>query len=279
VAELGEASVPNIHRLCPSIDIVGVNSYGGAPSLLERYRKAGGTKPVLVTEFGPLGPWEVGKTSWDAPKEPTSTEKAAWYEKSARAIGADPLSLGSLAFLWGHKMERTPTWFGMFLSSGEKVASVDVVTRLWSGRPPENLCPTIEPLRVSAEQGDPGVSISASVVASDPEGQPLRYVWELRAEQDRPGAGGDAEPLTTKQKDAIKSEGKSAQVTLPKAPGQYRLYVYVYDPVGGAATANVPLLVKGKPSTPQLPPAPTCQAICTGILSYRASVRIRFQIP
>ena len=42
IAELGGEKVKNLHRLCPDIDIVGINSYGGAASVPQRYRKAGG---------------------------------------------------------------------------------------------------------------------------------------------------------------------------------------------------------------------------------------------
>src|SRR4051812_17599014 len=67
VAELGGARVKSIHAMCPHIDIVGINSYGGAPSIGERYKKAGGTKPYVLTEFGPAGTWECGKNSWGIP--------------------------------------------------------------------------------------------------------------------------------------------------------------------------------------------------------------------
>ena len=45
-ADIGGGRIKSINELCPDIDIHGVNSYGGAPSLLDRYRAAGGTKPV-----------------------------------------------------------------------------------------------------------------------------------------------------------------------------------------------------------------------------------------
>jgi hypothetical protein len=75
----------------------------------------------VITEFGPPGPWEVRKTSWGAPVEPTSTEKAKIYLRNhSGAIAAESAQcLGSYAFLWGHKQEATATWFGMFLPSGE----------------------------------------------------------------------------------------------------------------------------------------------------------------
>ena len=58
-AEIGGRRVEAVHSLCPDIDIMGINSYGGLPSVPERYRKLGGTKPIVITEFGPPGTWEI----------------------------------------------------------------------------------------------------------------------------------------------------------------------------------------------------------------------------
>ncbi|MGB0768334.1 MAG: glycoside hydrolase family 2 TIM barrel-domain containing protein, partial [Phycisphaeraceae bacterium] len=102
IAEVGGKKVEAIHRLCPSIDIVGINSYAGAKSLPTRYPKAGGTKPYVVAEFGPPGAWEVEKTSYGAPGELTSTQKGPVYRAVYEALDADRgMCLGSYAFLWG----------------------------------------------------------------------------------------------------------------------------------------------------------------------------------
>ena len=93
---------------------------------LPRYLKESGwTGPYVVTEWGATGHWESGKTSWGAPLENNSTTKAELYRKRYDAvIGSDTRQcLGSFVFLWEQKQERTPTWYGMFLGSGEATAT------------------------------------------------------------------------------------------------------------------------------------------------------------
>src|SRR5262249_25460334 len=143
---------------------VGVNSYGGAMSLPERLRKAGWTKPFVVTEFGPLGPWESPKTGWGAPVEANSTEKAIRYGQEYGHVVADNAGwcLGSYAFLWGHKQETTPTWFGMFLPTGEATGAVDEISKGWTGSWPKNRAPKIETFTFS----EAGKHVKPNTVAS-----------------------------------------------------------------------------------------------------------------
>jgi hypothetical protein len=252
-AEIGGGRVPGVQERCPAIDIHGINAYGGAPSLPERYRKAGGTKPYVLTEFGQPGSWESGKTSWGAPLELTSTDKAAYYRQSyERAVsGAPGLALGSYVFTWGFKMEATPTWFGMFLDDGARLGPVDAMTELWSGKPPANLAPNVKPLVVDGKaQVDPGAELRVAADIVDPEGGPLRVRWALRAEPDEYNTGGDFRPTLPDIDGAIVKGGvDGARVRMPREPGAYRLFVYAYDEPGSAATANVPLLVKGEVRT------------------------------
>jgi len=41
IAEIGGKKIEHINKLCPSIDIIGINTYAGGPSIAERYQKAG----------------------------------------------------------------------------------------------------------------------------------------------------------------------------------------------------------------------------------------------
>ena len=250
MAEIGGDRVKNVHRLCPNIDIVGINSYGGVASLPKRYAEAGGKKPYIVTEFGPPGVWESQKNAWGVTPEPTSTEKAAIYRRAyEQAIVSQPgACLGSYAFTWGNKQEATATWFGMLLADGSKLAAVDVMTELWSGKPPANRCPAIDKLALGGpDQVEPRAVVHAVLRLSDPEGDKLKVRWVLSREAEALGTGGDAEPTPETFADAITAgDDRRAEVKMPVDPGGYRLFAYVYDNHDGAAVGNVPLLVKGQ---------------------------------
>lgn len=247
VAEIGGDRVKNIHRLCPDIDIVGINSYGGAATLPQRYRDAGGTKPYVITEFGPAGMWEVTKNGWGAAPEPTSTEKAESYQKTyvANVTANAAQCLGSYAFLWGQKQEATATWFGLLLPDGSRLGGVDVLSELWTGKVPANRCPTIKAFSIAGEtKVKPHATVTARLDVSDPDQDPLNVQWVLQAEAQEFAVGGDAEAVPPTFPEAIvKSSGTSAEVKLPEGGGGYRLFAYIRDGKGNAAVANLPLYV------------------------------------
>ncbi len=252
-AEIGGGRISSIEKYGTAIDIHGINAYGGSPSIPERYRAAGANKPYILTEFGPPGEWEVAKNDWDAAYELTSTEKAQRYREiyQQAVLAAPGLALGSYVFIWGHKMEATATWFGMFLPDGSPLAAVDVMTELWSGQPPDNLAPAVKPLLVKGEsQLDPGSELQVASEIKDPEAGEVTVQWVLRREQQGEQIGGDYRAMLPDIEDAIiESRTDGAVVRMPEEPGAYRLFLYVYDDAGNAATANVPLLVKGEART------------------------------
>jgi hypothetical protein len=139
----------------------------------------------------------------------------------------------------------------MFLDDGSRTAAVDVMTELWSGDPPADLAPTVEQLVIEGPlQVDPGAEVQVQAGAADPEGGSLDGRWVLRVESGETSTGGDARPKMPDIEGAIvESRIDGARVRMPEQPGAYRLFFYAYDDAGNAATANVPLLVKGERRT------------------------------
>jgi hypothetical protein len=245
--EQWKRNLGEMDEFSPALDAVGLNAYADMLTLPEDLAKQGWKRPYLITEFGPRGHWQVAKTSWGARIEDSSTEKAEVYRRAfEHAIKGRPQCLGSFVFLWGWKMEKTHTWYGMFLEDGSRTEAVDVLAQFWTGKPPVNRSPRIGPgkIQMTREPGTP--LLHCSVEASDPEGDPLAIEWDLRRDvASNPAVGGDFELLEPAIKGAVlESKGAAAVIRLPEQAGNYRVFVYVRDGKGGAATANVPVLAK-----------------------------------
>ncbi|MCF8347096.1 MAG: glycosyl hydrolase family 2, partial [Bacteroidales bacterium] len=120
LAGIGKEEVDYISENCPNLDFLSIQIYGAIGNLPDFIRDAGYSGPYLVTEWGATGHWEVPHTSWNAPIENTSTEKARDFRhRYETVILADSANcLGSFVFLWGQKQERTPTWYGLFTEAG-----------------------------------------------------------------------------------------------------------------------------------------------------------------
>lgn len=252
-ADIGGGRIAGIDG-CEHIDIHGVNSYGGAPSLVERFEAGGGTKPIVLTEYGPPGTWEIGRTSFGAPPELTSTEKAALYGKLATdVVAAEPRILGGYAFLWGFKTEATATWFGLYLSDDTRLGGVDALADAWGGTL-DNRAPEVTPIAI--EGGDrvaPGATVRVNWTATDPDGDALNTRWVLRREILTESVGGDPQGLPPALTDAVVSQTvQSAELRMPESQGIHRLYAVVQDGKGAGAAASVPILV-GEPRAPTDP--------------------------
>ncbi|WP_345266656.1 glycoside hydrolase family 2 TIM barrel-domain containing protein [Nibrella viscosa] len=251
---------PRVVRLlkeeCPHIDLPSINSYRALPFFAENLQQSGWDGPYIVTEFGPPGAWESEKhTDWNIPVELTSSQKAEFIKEryTNDILGNASRCLGSYIFFWGQKQECTPTWFSLFTKSGEKTASADMMQYLWSGQWPVNRAPHLMSVRLQAADNTPanrlrpGQTYSAQVLVNDPEGDPLRYYWEVLPESDWRDLDGSVEKEvkpTPVDNVLITNNNAEIQLTGNLNPGPYRLFVYVYDDKGSVATANVPFLAE-----------------------------------
>jgi len=243
-----------IKERAPSIDIYGINTYGGLIGIDKEMRAYGWEKPYVITEWGPNGHWEVDKTKWGAPIEQTSSEKAYDYARRYQLGIAEDTSMciGSYVFLWGQKQETTPTWYGLFLEDGSETEVMDVLEKSWSGKYPDNRAPSIDKMEMNGAKTrasvyvKPGTKVQFEIESKDPDNDPLTYRYEILPESTDIKSGGDKEsrpdPVAVVGKD-----GDTPGVLIFKAPkkeGPYRLFTYIYDGNGNAATANFPFYVK-----------------------------------
>lgn len=248
-AGLDVGEVKLIKKYAPSIDALGINTYGGIYHIAKSIVSYGWDKPYMITEWGPNGHWESPTTSWNAPIEQTSTEKATSYRERYDIIANDSINcLGSYVFLWGQKQETSATWYGLFLPDGQETAVMDVLIEKWSGELPTNFAPNINFFKINNKTPYESLEcerksiLNIDIDVEDKEKDNLQFQYSIIPESTDIKSGGDKEIAP----EAIWSEVSSKpidKVNSPSKSGKYRLFIQVSDNFGNAATANFPFHV------------------------------------
>lgn len=244
-AELGDAHAARLREHCPSIDVWGINAYGGGPSLPARLPREQWNRPIALTEFGGLGPWERPKHAWGAAREETSTEKAAMYARTYEAVAADPRTVATYAFVWAYGENPVDNWSSLLGPGGLRYEPVDTLTRLW-GQPVADASPTVQTglTELDGRVVEPGANITATLNAQDPEGEGLVYDWVLHVDTVANAGPGPALACTS-------NAGATFRATAPESPGAYRLLGVARDPSGRAAFATARFHVGPPQAAPQ----------------------------
>lgn len=261
VADYFDPVVADISNRLSDIDIIGVNSYANLGNCLARWDSSAEKRPILVTEWGPSGWWEAPTTAWGAPIEPVSGVRLEQYRDNYKYIAQrSGRVLGSFAFYWGQKQERTYTWFSLALESGLLTEAADALTYKWTGSWPSNRAPHLTAVTVngvlpaSSLSVAPSARLIASATVSDPDGDVCTGVWTVREETTATSVGGDAEAVPEEVSVEIVPpaggpiRGDSFEFFAPAAKGSYRLFVEVTDGRGKVATANFPFRVEAPAS-------------------------------
>jgi hypothetical protein len=250
----GLFSINIVKLLCPELDILSFNTFGPVHQLGSKlnYPVFGWKKPYLISEWGSKGWWEVDKTSWGAPLEETSTQKAVFQkEKYQKAILEKPRNcLGAYAFYWGEKQERTKTWFSMLDSLGNISAPAYMLSQFWlKGKERVNQPPILDSITLPEIKKSvnrflvAGSDIKVHAFYRDSKNDRLTVRWEIRPESLVLTYWGEKEtdPGPVFLKTGISQPGTT--IKIPEEEGPYRLFCYVYDDKGAFAAGNLPFYV------------------------------------
>lgn len=248
--------------------------------LCESLKQKGFHGDYMLGEYGVHGWWETDETSWGAPIEPSSTDKArtivSGFQGGAQCSGG-PNPVGAMAFVDSNgKNEVTPTWFPLSNFDGEPSADryftlgkiwrgEDITTESVSDLLKENNTPQVEGVRGPGTVR-PGEYFSATVhLGENVDATPFVASWEIRYDtsigftspvtEGPIGMEVELQPVVSSATSGPANGGlrgstvSELDVTIqaPETPGPYRLFVFVRkddNPEIGFATANLPFLVQ-----------------------------------
>ena len=242
----------------PQIDFMSVQVYGDLANLTESINALDYDKPFMVTEFGAKGHWETPATEWGREiEEPSGPKAAGMAERMNTAYVGNPTGkfIGSFAFMWGQKQERTPTWYGMFNANGDKSARIDELTKFWTGSYPKNRAPLSETMYLNGKSPETslrvtsGKKITARVNVVDPDGDALSTRWVLLREVQTRSQGGffEKEPDQVEidvVKEKVKGDTFILKFIAPDEEGDYRLFAYTSDGNRSVGNSNFPFWVE-----------------------------------
>ncbi|EKD25803.1 MAG: hypothetical protein ACD_79C01498G0001, partial [uncultured bacterium] len=98
----GLAPIDYIVKYVPSIDVIGVNTYGSVDFVNSVLAEKYPSKPFMLTEFGPKGSWECPKDRFGKSIEEADYEKSFYYQCYAEDILSNKTNcLGGFAFYLG----------------------------------------------------------------------------------------------------------------------------------------------------------------------------------
>ncbi|WP_163932855.1 glycoside hydrolase family 2 TIM barrel-domain containing protein [Paraferrimonas sp. SM1919] len=261
-----ESHIKTALKYTPQVDFVSVQVYGDLANIGPTMAAMELGKPFMVTEFGPLGHWEMPATSWGREIEEPSGIKAQTLAKRIQTGITDDSSgnnIGHFAFLWGQKQERTPTWYGMFNADGQANARVDTMTHYWTGQYPQNRAPQTLSIKINNQAAQaslkvqPEQALTVEVLVKEPDNDGLDLLWELLDEVVEKSDGGAFEQRPNNMPLAPTSikvasinhplwgqvQQINMQFTAPATAGEYRLFSYASDGKGKVGNANFPFKV------------------------------------
>ena len=246
--------IAEITARAPALDFISLQMYGSLFVFPDRLAASGFDQPFMITEWGTIGYWETATTDWGAPVELHSSKKADTFVRAHREI-LEPLKgrlIGSYAFYWGQKQERTPTWFGMLTEDGSLTETVHAMQYVWTGEWPEKRAPRVDAMLLDGKSAGESVRLvadktyEAEIDVREADGEAITYRWELKHESTATTGGGDYEGQIPNLEGYLSDPSAEKTILSAPAPGKYRLFAYALNEQGHVAHANIPFLVESE---------------------------------
>ena len=229
-----------LKKYVPSLDIIGVNTYGGVDYIQDYWNKEGIEIPYMITEAGPLGPWDCPKDEFGRSIDQADYEKAFHYQYLLEEIDRfKGYCLGGFMFHLGDTTQESLTWWNLTVGPLKR-ESFCVIEKYYTGHQIENMPPLCIGLEIDKKVVCPGERISVNIKARDREKDDLSYDVQVGTSKENIllHIVNEAVPVEVVKK------GVKTVFVAPEEPGIYKLHAYVYDGKGNVSTRTISFKVE-----------------------------------
>lgn len=220
-----------IKEYVPSLDILGINSYGTIRFSHGKWEYLGFNIPYVITEFGPYGPWDRPKDLNGISIEQSDEEKAKLYKYHLEQIFEfKGYNLGAFVFHLGETTQESMTWWN--INEGDlKRRSFWIIHNLYTGKNYLPAFPKIKKFTLSKYKVKPNEFIDIFV---DAEGRDLKYSYKISTAIEGILKYYVNDWIETE----VIEEAKRVKIRAPDKEGIYRVYCFVKDKEGNVTSCN-----------------------------------------
>ena len=230
----------------PSLDVVGINEYGGIRTAHGSWERHGFDKPYIFTEYGPHLSQDRPRDANGRATELMDYQKASLYEEMTEQIRSfRGYNLGGVVFHLGETTQESMTWWNLN-QGGKKRPSYWVMYELYTGQrspcvrlpdgqaggPARQACVRLRKLRLDKGRVPPGGWVSATIQPIDEaQGAAVSYKVSTAREGVLQYFVNAWVPVD------VEADGLTARIRMPAKKGVYRVYGFV-EKEGCVASAS-----------------------------------------
>ncbi len=240
-AGAGTTALPYLLKYVPSLDIIGMNVYGSIRTAQGAWEYQGFDKPYLLTEYGSHLSADRPKDGNNKPIELSDENKAKIYKDLAGQIYSfKGNNVGGFVFHLGETTQESMTWWNIN-EGGLKRESFWKIYEVYTGRKPPHKPIRIAKFLVSKINNiSPSELIEVKAGAREQAGNDLSITYAISSAKENIMMYYVNEYIPT---EVFYSED-GARIRVPSKGGIYRIYCFVRDKFGNAASQSKTIRVE-----------------------------------
>ncbi|MCH2215110.1 MAG: hypothetical protein MK086_08075 [Flavobacteriales bacterium] len=212
-------------KYVPSLDVYGINTYGGGASVIDQELiKLGAKKPYVITEYGVMGEWDIQKDKNGVVPEPSDQEKFnAIVNGYNDWIKPKLTCLGVYVFHYSDDFTHLSPWLFTHVD-GKKRPQYWAIREAYTGEKPINNVPSIEKFQLTGNdfRGEDWHPVELAV--TDIERDDLRVQFYYNHREGSRKRRDQILPLHSRG-----NLSSGFEIKLPKENGGVKIYAMVAD--------------------------------------------------